>query len=286
MGGAGVGGAEVGGASTGASGERPPLEDLQKLLKDYQKVNLDTECVQSVRSRVAEGESWLETLEYLYDASGIDMPNVRMLLESDGSEVYCVCRQPDDLQRLMLACDGCEVWYHIHCVGVSPTRAKALQAEGAEFICPTCCEARCVKYPFEPRIKQPPPKRIPRVHEVAALLHKADALSVQVAEAALLRKASARSRRWQREQVCSHSSHFPKCHTPVFLYITHTRFFLEQVPLLLDKLTPPKAEDAAEAPSSSGLEPGAGLDDAALQALYEDGERFRVECELMRLLQV
>lgn len=38
--------------------------------------------------------------------------------ESDGT-LYCLCRQPNDPSRFMLACDRCSEWYHGECVNVS-----------------------------------------------------------------------------------------------------------------------------------------------------------------------
>ncbi|XP_046575592.1 PHD finger protein ALFIN-LIKE 7-like [Haliotis rubra] len=54
----------------------------------------------------------------------------------DGEEtgpVYCPCRQPDD-GGFMIACDGCDEWFHGACVGVTETMAEAMD----EYHCPTC----------------------------------------------------------------------------------------------------------------------------------------------------
>ena len=65
-----------------------------------------------------EGEAWLREARYLFDDGGIELPDLTAVLRSDQADLYCVCRQPDDLQPLMVACDTCEFWYHMHCVGV------------------------------------------------------------------------------------------------------------------------------------------------------------------------
>ena len=110
-----------------------------------------------------------------------------------------MCRQPDDLQRLMIGCDHCPVWYHINCMGVSSTKAKALGEGTGEYMCPACCQAQGVKYAFTPRVLKAPPKKLPSSTRVAELLSRADALSVKVEEARLLRNALARCRGWQRK---------------------------------------------------------------------------------------
>ncbi len=113
----------------------------------------------------------------MYKSCGIELQNLSLILSTDGNELYCLCRQPDDLQRLMIGCDFCEVpryrrdvaeispryrrdavrhlpytawdhptflirqvWYHIHCIGVSPTKARAMENGNLEFKCPACCE--------------------------------------------------------------------------------------------------------------------------------------------------
>ena len=105
----------------------------------------------------------------MYKSCGIELGSLSIILSTDGNELYCLCRQPDDLQRLMIGCDFCEVprcrrdvaemrprcgtapssygtflirqvWYHIHCIGVSPTKARAMENGNLEFKCTACCE--------------------------------------------------------------------------------------------------------------------------------------------------
>ena len=74
-----------------------------------------------------------------------------------------------------------QVWYHIHCIGVSPTKARAMENGNLEFKCPACCERQGVKYAFDLRFKgTPAPKQLPSAARVAALLEHAKGLSVQV----------------------------------------------------------------------------------------------------------
>lgn len=42
----------------------------------------------------------------------------------DSEEVFCICRRPDN-GELMVACDGCDEWFHFKCMGID-TRYKDL----------------------------------------------------------------------------------------------------------------------------------------------------------------
>ncbi|GMG31075.1 unnamed protein product [Ambrosiozyma monospora] len=50
-------------------------------------------------------------------------------------EVFCLCRKIDD-GELMVACDGCDEWYHFRCVGMN-TNLKELVNN---YYCPFCDE--------------------------------------------------------------------------------------------------------------------------------------------------
>ncbi|XP_067660501.1 nucleosome-remodeling factor subunit BPTF-like [Haliotis asinina] len=47
--------------------------------------------------------------------------------------VYCHCRQPED-GGFMIACDGCDEWFHGDCVGVTESMAETM----GDYHCPTC----------------------------------------------------------------------------------------------------------------------------------------------------
>ena len=47
--------------------------------------------------------------------------------------------------RFMICCDvqgeGCRVWYHVDCVGLSKSQGKCMERKGEAFICPSCMSA-------------------------------------------------------------------------------------------------------------------------------------------------
>lgn len=50
-----------------------------------------------------------------------------------GEELFCICRQPD-LGEIMVACDGCEEWFHMRCAALDTRLAPLI----AQFYCEFC----------------------------------------------------------------------------------------------------------------------------------------------------
>ncbi|EGW34952.1 uncharacterized protein SPAPADRAFT_58078, partial [Spathaspora passalidarum NRRL Y-27907] len=51
----------------------------------------------------------------------------------NSEEVFCICRKPDH-GELMVACDGCEEWFHFKCMNVNPGFSHLI----AKFYCKFC----------------------------------------------------------------------------------------------------------------------------------------------------
>ncbi|QDZ17610.1 histone deacetylase [Chloropicon primus] len=64
-------------------------------------------------------------------------------------QVYCVCRQPYNEMRPMLACDLCDEWFHYECVGLLPPGTVEEDCEIApdDYHCQKCCEKTGRRYP-------------------------------------------------------------------------------------------------------------------------------------------
>ncbi|KAL1528118.1 hypothetical protein AB1Y20_009482 [Prymnesium parvum] len=170
------------------------LEDVQRHVKEYSKITLKSDRVDALKARVAQGDAWLDALKKMYKNCGVQLPSLQQLLSTDGTELFCICRQPD-MQQLMIGCDGCSIWYHCHCIGISPAVAKSL--ENTEFMCPACSAKQGLRYPYEPRVVHPAAKKLPSAGRVSRLLQRAGALSLRVEEAGLLQQALFRCREWQ-----------------------------------------------------------------------------------------
>ncbi|GAA5910660.1 SPP1 family PHD finger domain-containing protein [Sporobolomyces salmoneus] len=48
--------------------------------------------------------------------------------------LYCICRERYEPERMMIACDRCEEWYHIECVSISSDSVELVD----QFFCPPC----------------------------------------------------------------------------------------------------------------------------------------------------
>ncbi|GJE86068.1 PHD-type domain-containing protein [Phanerochaete sordida] len=70
--------------------------------------------------------------------SGQQMPDEKEEKVEDEQEVddrlYCICRTPYDEDRVMIACDRCDEWYHTQCVKMPDLEVDLVD----QFICPIC----------------------------------------------------------------------------------------------------------------------------------------------------
>ncbi|KAJ5808476.1 hypothetical protein N7474_009745 [Penicillium riverlandense] len=56
--------------------------------------------------------------------------------DEDESEIFCICRRPDN-HTWMIGCDGgCEDWFHGKCVDIDPRDADLID----KYICPNCSQ--------------------------------------------------------------------------------------------------------------------------------------------------
>ncbi|GAA6025907.1 hypothetical protein JCM11491_003624 [Sporobolomyces phaffii] len=54
--------------------------------------------------------------------------------EQADDRLYCICRERYEPERMMIACDRCEEWYHIDCVKIPDTSVELVD----QFFCPPC----------------------------------------------------------------------------------------------------------------------------------------------------
>lgn len=65
------------------------------------------------------------------------------------NELYCICQTAYDADRAMIACDSCDMWYHLDCL-----RLSAFDAEtSTTYECPSCRKKRLTIAPIDSRIE-------------------------------------------------------------------------------------------------------------------------------------
>ncbi|VDB99630.1 unnamed protein product [Peniophora sp. CBMAI 1063] len=56
--------------------------------------------------------------------------------DEEDDKLYCVCKMPYDEEKVMIACDRCDEWYHTSCVDMPDSEVDLVD----QFICPPCVE--------------------------------------------------------------------------------------------------------------------------------------------------
>ncbi len=100
----------------------------------------------SLRSQMAEGSSGIaaapaETAEPEHDENVAEGDKYLAAAEEDEFgvpkiELYCMCQMPWNPNRFMVACDGCDEWYHDTCLGKMQEDLEKLD----KFLCMWCIE--------------------------------------------------------------------------------------------------------------------------------------------------
>ncbi|EEP82679.1 predicted protein [Uncinocarpus reesii 1704] len=79
--------------------------------------------------------------------------------DDDDSELFCICRRPDN-HTWMIACDGgCEDWFHGKCVNMKQADADLID----KYICPNCQEKQGVRTTWKRMCRLPGCRRPARV---------------------------------------------------------------------------------------------------------------------------
>jgi PHD-finger len=53
--------------------------------------------------------------------------------------LYCLCKTPYEEEKIMIACDRCDEWYHPACVGMVEAEVDLVD----QFICASCGAREC-----------------------------------------------------------------------------------------------------------------------------------------------
>ncbi|KAJ7944914.1 Transcription factor jumonji (JmjC) domain protein [Quillaja saponaria] len=127
---------------------KPSLQQIQKHLKEGRAVEISPEDEYMLKLREVEyrGFQWVEQAKKVASDSGVlglgkvfellvDGENLPINVDEElellraRSMLYCICRKPYD-QRVMIACDQCDEWYHFDCM--------KLPSPPDVYICPAC----------------------------------------------------------------------------------------------------------------------------------------------------
>ncbi len=57
--------------------------------------------------------------------------------EDEEKQVYCLCKQPYEDED-MIACDDCNEYYHIECIGMSQQEFQYFVERDDEYFCKSC----------------------------------------------------------------------------------------------------------------------------------------------------
>ena len=67
-----------------------------------------------------------------------------MSANSTPNKLWCSCQQPEN-NRFVIYCDvhgeGCKIWYHGDCVGITKAQGRHLEQTGEQYVCPICLSA-------------------------------------------------------------------------------------------------------------------------------------------------
>lgn len=56
----------------------------------------------------------------------------------DDVPVFCLCEMPYNPDRVMIACDKCDEWFHPECLGLSKEEVDEVVRSSQPFVCPQC----------------------------------------------------------------------------------------------------------------------------------------------------
>jgi COMPASS component SPP1 len=55
----------------------------------------------------------------------------------EDDKLYCICKTRYDEEKVMIACDRCDEWFHTQCVGMQEAEVELVD----QFICSGCVES-------------------------------------------------------------------------------------------------------------------------------------------------
>ncbi|KAK0545145.1 COMPASS (complex proteins associated with Set1p) component [Tilletia horrida] len=141
-------GSATNGAASSSSSSRPPLKKRKTAKKAKTVTVTAATAAEPARSESGGDDSAAEDdvphTQTGKSASGgatsgrrrsstpVDYNSETEILLDD--KLYCICKTLYDEERMMIACDNCDEWYHTACMNMSDAKAELVDM----FVCPAC----------------------------------------------------------------------------------------------------------------------------------------------------
>ncbi|KAG0944276.1 hypothetical protein G6F26_004969 [Rhizopus arrhizus] len=99
------------------------------------------------------------------------------------SKLYCVCRQPYDATRFMIACDRCDDWFHGECISIKEVESEFVDL----YFCSNCSKVTGKKTSWKPKCSNPACNKAARISSHLGYISKycSNVCGMQVARARL-----------------------------------------------------------------------------------------------------
>ena len=107
---------------------------------------------------------------------------------------YCVCRQGNDCDQNMIACDECNEWFHLECINLPKEKAKKFP----QYICMACAKRKDLNFYYAECLDN-----IQRINEknFYLLIQEGHRLPVQFTELKLLEEVRTRVEEWKQRAL-------------------------------------------------------------------------------------
>lgn len=201
-------------------GQKAALADLELLLRKVQEQNIHLEELEVLQALHQLAASWqkiasqvigsrpvyckslvpaskeaskeISIILNMCEDGGYTIGDINIGREAEGDEgaeaVYCVCRANGE--EKMVACDTCNEWFHLECIGLSEKLANQIP----QFVCSACMKRKRVQVPYTLSLDS-----VERVGEsdFAALLKQGNELPINFIELPLLEEIERRVEGWK-----------------------------------------------------------------------------------------
>ena len=134
------------------------MDDAKQKCNKGDELGISCTLLKQLRGHMRKSKSWAMKVKKISQEEGhAQIVDIKKLIE-EHNDPSCLVTMPDELKKLrltirgyclcrnpyegfMIACDGCEEWYHGLCVGISEVQANRCE----KYLCIRCCISRGYK---------------------------------------------------------------------------------------------------------------------------------------------